>query len=168
MRALRGRQAALLALQQDAESKLATTRQKSNEGIMTKFLLAIHHSISVCSRRGFTHIFDHAPWPYIFQRKCPIQAPNTCFHLRTVVKQSDHFFRRHPLSEKITLARDLLIINKICTIFLAWNGIKWHLTLWNMIFVRLNCLDIDFKNQMALFRTFQLFSTCIYFSSFCF
>ena len=32
MRALRGRQAALLALQQDAESKLAATRQKSNEG----------------------------------------------------------------------------------------------------------------------------------------
>lgn len=31
MRALRGRQAALLALQQDAEAKLASTRQKSNE-----------------------------------------------------------------------------------------------------------------------------------------
>ena len=32
MRALRGRQAALLALQQDAETRLAEARHKSNEG----------------------------------------------------------------------------------------------------------------------------------------
>jgi len=31
MRSLRGRQASLLALQQDAEAKLASTRQRSNE-----------------------------------------------------------------------------------------------------------------------------------------